>query len=114
LIKITNNEVRFMSVPNAPRRFLQLAELSMEGTSAEGLIIKSRSFVCFVDKVEGQFYVEETTNGKLEQVKDDGVWEELNRFAQSNLLTLGPSSDVKDPRIQALLSPLDPKDHQLD
>lgn len=47
----------------------------------------AREFLVFADTVKGEIHIEEITGGHLEQIKDDGLFEALKRYAfDKNLL----------------------------
>lgn len=65
-------------LPGTGNRFLHLA------TVFNG----PREYMCFIDKWEGDVYIEEITGGSLEFIKDESLAKELHNFLVESMVLM--------------------------
>lgn len=71
---IIDDTAYFLEVKNAPRRFLHLVSV---GAGA------LRQFCLIHDLKTKRIYLNEITGGFLEEINDEGLWQDLNSFLTS-------------------------------
>lgn len=75
--KLLNTEKFYLNIPNSPMRWLHLA------TVGHGV----KEYIFFMDRTNGQHYIEDITGAQLDFIEDDELWHAIANFLDENGFT---------------------------